>query len=75
MMARIEAPIAANQTLAAVSAIFTWAIKEEMLPANPCKLVDRNQTSPVNASWPIPKSRSSGRHWTTPIRCTPPRCG
>jgi integrase len=44
MMARIEAPIAANQTLAAVSAIFSWAIKEEKLPANPCKLVDRNQT-------------------------------
>jgi integrase len=44
MMASIEAPIAANQTLAAVSAIFTWALKEEILPANPCKLVARNAT-------------------------------
>jgi integrase len=43
-MARIEAPILANQVLAAVSAIFSWAIKEEKLPANPCKLVDRNAT-------------------------------
>jgi integrase len=44
MMARIEAPIAANQTLAAVSAIFSWALKEEILPTNPSKLVGRNQT-------------------------------
>jgi hypothetical protein len=44
MMARIEAPILANQVLAAVSAIFSWGIKEEILPANPCKLVKRNET-------------------------------
>jgi integrase len=44
LMARIEAPVLANQVLAAVSAIFSWAIKEEILPANPCKLVDRNAT-------------------------------
>ena len=44
LMARIEAPIVANQTLAAVSAIFTWAVREEILPANPCKLVARNPT-------------------------------
>jgi integrase len=42
LMAHIKAPIAANQTLAAVSAIFTWAVKEEVLPSNPCKLVARN---------------------------------
>jgi integrase len=44
IMASIEAPIVANQTLAAVSAIFSWALKEEILPANPCKLVERNAT-------------------------------
>lgn len=44
MMARIEAPIVANQTLAAVSAIFSWAVKEEILASNPCKLVARNAT-------------------------------
>jgi integrase len=44
MMGRIEAPIVANQTLAAVSAIFTWAAREEILPTNPCKLVARNPT-------------------------------
>jgi integrase len=44
IMGRIEAPIVANQTLAAVSAVFTWAIREEVLPANPCKLVARNPT-------------------------------
>ena len=44
MMGRIKAPITANQTLAAASAIFTWAMKEEILPVNPCKLVQRNET-------------------------------
>jgi integrase len=42
MMARIEAPVVANQTLAAVSAIFSWGVKEEIVAANPCKLVERN---------------------------------
>jgi integrase len=42
MMRRIEAPVLANQVLAAVSAIFTWAVREEILPGNPCKLVARN---------------------------------
>jgi integrase len=44
LMAAIEAPVLANQVLAAVSAVFTWAVREEILPANPCKLVDRNAT-------------------------------
>jgi integrase len=42
LMAQIEAPVLANQVLAAVSAVFTWAVREEILPANPCKLVARN---------------------------------
>ncbi len=46
MMARIEAPIVANQTLAAASAIFSWAIKEEIaaIKNNPCRGVERNAT-------------------------------
>lgn len=44
IMASIEAPVVANQTLAAASAIFSWAIKEEMAKVNPCRLVDRNPT-------------------------------
>jgi integrase len=42
LMASIEAPVLANQVLAAVSAVFTWAVREEILPANPAKLVARN---------------------------------
>ena len=42
LMARIDAPVLANQVLASVSAVFTWATREEILPANPCKLVARN---------------------------------
>ena len=45
VMARIDAPIVANQTLAAASAIFSWAIRQEILAVNPCKLVDRNPTT------------------------------
>jgi integrase len=44
LMARIEAPIVANQTLAAISAIFSWGMKEEIVAVNPCKLVERNPT-------------------------------
>src|SRR6516164_2396354 len=43
MLSRIAgAPVLQNQVLAAVSAVCSWAIKEELLPANPCKLVPRN---------------------------------
>ena len=45
MMVRIDAPIVANQVLAAASAIFSWAIRQEILTVNPCKLVDRNPTT------------------------------
>jgi len=45
MMARLhEAPVVANQTLAAASAIFAWAIREEILKVNPCSRVERNET-------------------------------
>jgi integrase len=43
-VARIEAPILANQVLAAASAIFSWAVKQEIVTANPCHGVDRNAT-------------------------------
>ena len=45
VMIRIDAPIVANQVLASASAIFSWAIKQEILTVNPCKLVDRNPTT------------------------------
>jgi hypothetical protein len=43
-MARIESQSVANQTLAAASAIFSWAVKQEKIVVNPCRLVDRNPT-------------------------------
>jgi integrase len=54
----IKAPIVANQTLAAASAIFAWAIREEIVKGNPCKLVERNKTNSrerVLADGEIPK--------------------
>lgn len=46
LFAQIEAPILANQVLAAASAIFAWAIREEVggIIVNPCTLVERNDT-------------------------------
>ena len=43
-MGRIKAPIVANQTLAAASAIFAWGIKQEIITTNPCRGIDRNPT-------------------------------
>ena len=48
-MAKIEAPILANQVLASVSAVFTWAMREDILPANPCKLVLAMKCARVSA--------------------------
>jgi integrase len=45
LMASIDAPTVANQTLAAISAVFTWGMREEIVAANPCKLVARNATT------------------------------
>jgi integrase len=44
MMASIEAPVLANQVLAAASAIFAWGMREEIVAANPCQLVAKNET-------------------------------
>ena len=35
VMARIAAPIVANQTFAAASAIFSWGVKQEIIKLNP----------------------------------------
>jgi integrase len=44
MFASIEAPVLANQVILAASAVFSWAVKQEILTANPCKHVDKNTT-------------------------------
>jgi integrase len=44
MMSRIAAPVLANQVLAAASAIFSWAVKQELVAVNPCRGVERNET-------------------------------
>jgi len=45
-IARITAPVVANQTLASASAMFAWAIREEFggVLVNPCHGVERNDT-------------------------------
>ena len=44
VIGKINAPVQANQVLAAASAIFTWATKQELLTNNPCRGVERNET-------------------------------
>jgi integrase len=44
LLAKIEAPVLANQVLAAASAIFGWAVKQEIIGGNPCRGIERNDT-------------------------------
>ena len=44
-IAAIAAPVLANQVLAAASPIFSWAMRQELIAANPCAGVERNDTT------------------------------
>jgi integrase len=44
MLAQIAAPVLMNQVLGSASAIFSWAVKQEIVTTNPCRLIDRNET-------------------------------
>ena len=61
MMRNIAAPVVANQVLAAASAIFSWALREDILPANPCKLVARN---PVQSRERVLSASELPQFWT-----------
>ena len=40
-----QRPVLANQVLAAASAIFSWAVRQEIVSANPCSGVEKNNTT------------------------------
>jgi integrase len=42
--ASITAPQVANQTLAALSTMFNWAVREEIVKVNPCAQIERHET-------------------------------
>jgi integrase len=42
LLGQLKGPILANQILASVSAIFTWACNQELLSNNPCRGIERN---------------------------------
>jgi integrase len=42
---RIKAPVLANMVLAHASAVFGWAVREELLTENPCRGVRRNKVA------------------------------
>jgi integrase len=44
MMGKMNGPIHANLVLASASAIFSWAVRQELVPNNPCRGVERNAT-------------------------------
>jgi site-specific recombinase XerC len=41
MLTRIKAPFVANSTLAAVSAIFSYGVREEHVEVNPCRSISK----------------------------------
>jgi len=43
--AAIAAPVLANQVLAAASAVFSWAVRQDIIAANPCSGVEKNDTT------------------------------
>jgi integrase len=43
-LAHIPQAVLGNQVMAAASAIFSWAIKEELLTVNPVRSIERNET-------------------------------
>ena len=45
MMSTIDKPSVATQTIRHVSAIFAWAMREDLLSANPCRAVAQNVTN------------------------------
>jgi hypothetical protein len=45
ILAKITAPVLQNQVLAAVSAVYTWASRQEILAVNPARGVERNQVT------------------------------
>src|SRR6516225_3367014 len=60
-IAAIPAPVLANQVLAAASPIFSWAVRQDIIAANPCSGVERNDTTSrervlsnaeISAFWP-----------------------
>src|SRR5262245_19829749 len=44
-IAAVKAPVLANQVLAASSAVFSWALRQDIIAANPCSGVERNNTT------------------------------
>jgi integrase len=44
VISRIKAPFTQNVTLASLSAIFSWATKEELATSNPCTGISKNPT-------------------------------
>jgi integrase len=42
---RIESPSVANQTLAAASVIFSWAMRQGIVASNPCKGVEKHKSN------------------------------
>jgi integrase len=67
-VAAIAAPVLANQVLATASAIFSWALRQEIVSVNPCTGVERNVTTSrervlsdaeIAAFWP---------HLSTPLK-------
>jgi integrase len=45
LISKIQAPMLANQVRLAASAIFTWAVSQDLVPHNPCRGIEGNATT------------------------------
>jgi integrase len=61
LLQRIEAPVLRNQVLASISAVFSWAVKKRILPANCCRGVER---SAVKSRERVLSDSEIPRFWT-----------
>ena len=65
-LSRIPHAVLANQVLAAGSAIFSWAVREELLTVNPCRRSSGTRRRPASAFWAMARSPLSGSCSATP---------
>ena len=69
LAAKIEAPVLANQVLAAASAIFSWGVKQDVISVNRSSASSATPRRAESASCPTPRSPGSGPPPPPPACC------
>ena len=69
MFRRIKSPTSANSGLASTSAVFSWAIREDVLKVNPCAKVEETKPALASGSCRTARYRRSGKRSMDSIPC------